>query len=103
MSEAREILKEMQSNSTVQSVVFISGKPGSFIAGADVTMIQKVKDEQEAYQIAKGGQEIFETIANSKKPVVAAIQGACLGGGLEVNILNNLQSRLLSIRIGNLS
>ena len=85
MEEAKQILKEMEANSTVRSIVFISGKPGNFIAGADVTMVQKVKREQEGYEISRSGQEIYNTIAESKKPVVAAIQGSCLGGGLEVN------------------
>lgn len=84
MDEVVHLLKDIETNSAVKSVVFMSGKPGNFIAGADVTMLQKVKNEQEAYEISKSCHKILDTIAGSRKPVVAAIQGTCLGGGLEV-------------------
>ncbi|XP_034947549.1 trifunctional enzyme subunit alpha, mitochondrial [Chelonus insularis] len=84
MEEMKTVLKEIESNSSIKSAVLISGKPNSFIAGADITMLQKVKTEDEAYQISKNGQEILNSIEQSRKPIVAAIQGTCLGGGLEV-------------------
>ncbi|XP_043283987.1 trifunctional enzyme subunit alpha, mitochondrial [Venturia canescens] len=83
MQEVVQVLKDIETNAAVKSVVFMSGKPGNFIAGADVTMLQKVKNEQEAYEISKDCHKILDTIAQSPKPVVAAIQGTCLGGGLE--------------------
>lgn len=84
MQEIAEILKDVQTNSMVNSIVLISGKPGNFIAGADISMLQNCKNEDDGYKISKNGQEILNTIATSTKPVIAAIQGTCLGGGLEV-------------------
>ncbi|XP_012289213.1 trifunctional enzyme subunit alpha, mitochondrial [Orussus abietinus] len=84
MEEIASVLREIDSNSSVRSVVFTSGKPDCFIAGADITMVQKFKDENDGYELCKGGQRILNSIAESKKPIVAAIQGSCLGGGLEV-------------------
>lgn len=84
MEEITGILKDIENNSLVKSAVLISGKPGNFIAGADLTMLQKCKTEEDGYDISKTGQEILNKIANSKKPIIAAIQGGCLGGGLEV-------------------
>lgn len=84
MTEMGQVLRDIQSNALVNSMVLISGKPGCFIAGADISMLQKAKDESDAYKISKDGQKILAEIANSPKPVVAAIQGTCLGGGLEV-------------------
>ncbi|XP_001605350.2 trifunctional enzyme subunit alpha, mitochondrial [Nasonia vitripennis] len=84
MQEISTILRDVESNPAVRSAVLISGKPNCFIAGADISMLQKVKDEQTLYKISKDGHEILNKIAESKKPIVAAIQGSCLGGGLEV-------------------
>lgn len=89
MEEIAVVLREVESDSSVRSAVLISNKPNCFIAGADIAMLQSCKDEQSVYKISKDGQEILSKIADSKKPIVAAIQGSCLGGGLEVffNIL----------------
>ncbi|XP_068965504.1 trifunctional enzyme subunit alpha, mitochondrial [Bombus flavifrons] len=84
MDEIVDVLKTVQHNSAVNSVVLISGKPGCFIAGADITMIQRFKTSEDGYKISSDGQKVLETIEKSQKPVVAAIQGSCLGGGLEV-------------------
>lgn len=86
MKEISEILKDVENSPAVRSAVLISAKPNCFIAGADISMLQKCKDEQTVYNISKDGQEIMNKIAGSKKPIVAAIQGSCLGGGLEVFI-----------------
>ncbi|KAL2716059.1 hypothetical protein V1478_013735 [Vespula squamosa] len=84
MEEITTVLKDIKDNSAIKSAVLISGKPGSFIAGADLTMLQKCLTEEDGYRISKSGQQILNDIAESKKPIVAAIQGGCFGGGLEV-------------------
>lgn len=68
----------------VRAVVFASGKPNGFIAGADIAMLQNVRSEKEAAELSRTGQRALERIALSRVPVVAAIHGAALGGGLEV-------------------
>lgn len=85
MEEMKFILKEIELNTTVNSAVLISGKPNNFIAGADISVLQKFKTEQEAYEMVKNGHTILDSIEESKKPIIAAINGTCLGGGLEVN------------------
>nr|XP_022914134.1 trifunctional enzyme subunit alpha, mitochondrial [Onthophagus taurus] len=84
MTEMDSILQEIDANPSIQAAVLISGKPGCFIAGADITMLEKCKTQNEMTQISKSGQQILGAIESSKKPIVAAIQGSCLGGGLEV-------------------
>lgn len=83
MSEMDAILHEIQSNPSIQAAVVISSKPNCFVAGADVQMIAKCKTQDEVTELARNGQQIFTAIENSRKPIVAAIQGSCLGGGLE--------------------
>ncbi|XP_013133939.1 PREDICTED: trifunctional enzyme subunit alpha, mitochondrial [Papilio polytes] len=83
MDEFRTIVNEVDSNPAIEAAVLISGKPGCFIAGADITMIENCKTKEEVISLSKAGHDIFKRMENSRKPYVAAIQGSCLGGGLE--------------------
>ncbi|XP_068607739.1 hydroxyacyl-CoA dehydrogenase trifunctional multienzyme complex subunit alpha b [Brachionichthys hirsutus] len=85
-NEMIEVLSEVWKNDVIKSAVLISSKPGCFIAGADINMIQGCKNAEEATKLAQEGQRLFDKIENSPKPIVAAINGSCLGGGLEFAI-----------------
>lgn len=82
--EVHAIIKQVRDNISLQGLVFISGKPDNFIAGADINMIARSQNAQEAQALARQGQQIMAEIAALPIPVVAAIHGACLGGGLEL-------------------
>ncbi|CAH0746973.1 unnamed protein product [Bemisia tabaci] len=84
MSEFGAAVEEFQGDSSVSSAVLISGKPGVFIAGADITMLAACKTKEEVKNISVSGQNLLAKVAASRKPIVAAIMGPCLGGGLEV-------------------
>lgn len=84
--EMTEVMEEVLGNNAVQSAVLISSKPGCFIAGADINMIQACNSEEEVTKLSQEGQKMFEKIEKSPKPIVAAINGSCLGGGLEFAI-----------------
>ncbi|XP_076013785.1 hydroxyacyl-CoA dehydrogenase trifunctional multienzyme complex subunit alpha b [Genypterus blacodes] len=85
-TEMGEVMTEMWANNAVQSIVIISSKPGCFIAGADINMIKACNTAEEATQLSQEGQKSFEAFEKSPKPIVAAINGSCLGGGLELAI-----------------
>ncbi|KAM6960921.1 hydroxyacyl-CoA dehydrogenase trifunctional multienzyme complex subunit alpha b [Aplochiton taeniatus] len=85
-NEMTEVINEIWANNAVQSAVLISSKPGCFIAGADINMIQACNSAEEVTKLSQEGQKMFDKIAKSPKPVVAAINGSCLGGGLEFAI-----------------
>ncbi|MFO1424158.1 MAG: fatty acid oxidation complex subunit alpha FadJ [Candidatus Competibacteraceae bacterium] len=82
--EANALLDRLEQDTHVQGVVLISGKPSSFIAGADINMLKACQTAAEATELSKTGQRFFDRLENFKAPVVAAIDGACLGGGLEL-------------------
>uniref|UniRef100_A0A3Q3WCG5 Trifunctional enzyme subunit alpha, mitochondrial n=1 Tax=Mola mola TaxID=94237 RepID=A0A3Q3WCG5_MOLML len=84
--EMTEVMNEVLENNAVKSAVLISSKPGCFIAGADINMIQACKDAEEITKLSQEGQKMFDKIEKSPKPIVAAINGSCLGGGLEFAI-----------------
>jgi 3-hydroxyacyl-CoA dehydrogenase/enoyl-CoA hydratase/3-hydroxybutyryl-CoA epimerase len=78
-----QVFDDLDKASEVRAVVFTSGKPDSFIAGADVRMIKAVKTAAEAAELSRTGQRAMARVEAFRAPVVAAIHGACLGGGLE--------------------
>nr|CAD7395576.1 unnamed protein product [Timema cristinae] len=84
MYEVEQLLQQIAQNPSVRAAVLISGKPNCFIAGADINLLQACKTAEEVTSISRTGQQILANIENSKKPIIAAIQGSCLGGGLEV-------------------
>lgn len=85
-SEFIEVMNEIWANDQIRSAVLISSKPGCFVAGADINMLSSCTTPQEATRISQEGQRMFEKLEKSPKPVVAAISGSCLGGGLELAI-----------------
>ena len=65
--------------------MLISGKPDNFIAGADIEEFTRLRTAEEADEPqSRAAQELMNRVAAFPKPVVAAIHGACLGGGLEL-------------------
>lgn len=82
--EISQLLSEIKANSQLKGLVFISGKPDSFIAGADITMLDSCKTAEEAQAIGRMGQQMFDQLEQLPIPLVAAIHGPCLGGGLEL-------------------
>ena len=82
--EVGRLMNRLEEKSYLKGVVFISGKPDSFIAGADINMINDCETAADTESLARKGQAMFDRIEQLYVPVVAAIHGACLGGGLEL-------------------
>jgi enoyl-CoA hydratase/long-chain 3-hydroxyacyl-CoA dehydrogenase len=82
--EVTEVMDGVLGNRAAQAVVVISTKPGCFIAGADVNWLDKAGSLEELKEISRGGQAMIQRLEDGGKPVVAAIHGSCLGGGMEV-------------------
>ncbi len=66
------------------AIVLISGKPDVFIAGADIKELARIRDADHGAELSQAGHEILNKIATLGVPSVAAIHGACLGGGCEL-------------------
>jgi 3-hydroxyacyl-CoA dehydrogenase/enoyl-CoA hydratase/3-hydroxybutyryl-CoA epimerase len=82
--EFRAILDQVEADASIRAVVLASAKPDNFIAGANLHEILAMREPAEGEQLSRGGHELLDRMANGAKPVVAAIHGAALGGGLEV-------------------
>ena len=83
-NDVSELLTEITNDKSIKGLVIISGKPNSFIAGADISMLDACTDEESAQAISKQAHHVFAQLENLSIPVVAAINGPCLGGGLEL-------------------
>lgn len=59
MEEVRSVISEVESNPAIEAVVIISGKPGCFIAGADISMIEGCKTKEEVVALSKSGKNLL--------------------------------------------
>lgn len=82
--EMKEIFAQLKDTSGVKGMIIHSLKPDNFVAGADVRMLEACTTASEAEALAKQGQNLFQQLSDLPYPVVAAIHGPCLGGGLEL-------------------
>ena len=82
-AEFEGLFLKIDDDPLIKGVVLISGKAENFIAGADVDQFPQIKSAGEAERIARMGQDLLHRMENLRVPTVAAIHGACLGGGLE--------------------
>ena len=80
----QDLFDELERDDSVKAVVLTSGKKDSFIAGADITMLDAVETADDGERMSKAGHRAMDRIESFRKPVVAAIHGVALGGGLEV-------------------
>ncbi len=84
IDEFGKVMDTISGDPEVKAVVIISRKKDNFIAGADLDKFLAITEPGEAESISRRGHALLDQIANFPKPVVAAINGAALGGGLEV-------------------
>lgn len=82
--ELEQLLDRLAADEGTTAIVLRSGKPDGFIAGADIEEFLVLRTSDEASRLARDGQLLMQRVADSPKPVVAAIHGACVGGGLEM-------------------
>ena len=83
-AEFQEAFDEIDRASDVRGVILCSKKTDNFIAGADISMLDAVVEKADGTRLSRVGQAATHRISECKVPVVAAIHGACLGGGLEI-------------------
>jgi len=81
--ELRVLFDEIERDNAIVGAVLISGKSDNFIAGADIEQFLEFKTAEDAEQASYTGQKMLSRLERLRVPVVAAINGACLGGGLE--------------------
>lgn len=82
--EFKSAFDEFRSDEELRGIVLVSGKKDAFIAGADVEMLKNKKAPEEIEDLSRRGNKLLLQLEQFEKPIVAAIHGACIGGGNEV-------------------
>jgi 3-hydroxyacyl-CoA dehydrogenase/enoyl-CoA hydratase/3-hydroxybutyryl-CoA epimerase len=86
MSELSEHVDFIEKDSSLRGLIITSAKKSIFIAGADLKTLLKQAQAGDLRAFIAEGQRVFNRIATLKIPTVAAINGACAGGGYEVTL-----------------
>ena len=82
-TDLEKAVDEINNNTEIKSAIITGAGPKAFVAGADISEFAGLNKEQ-AMALAKRGQDIFFKIENSKKPIIAVVNGFALGGGCEL-------------------
>ena len=83
LTDLDKALDEIYANPEIKTAIITGAGPKAFVAGADITEFNGLSKD-EAMALAKRGQDVFFKIENSKKPIIAAVNGFALGGGCEL-------------------
>ena len=83
LDELYNAFDELEKDSEVRVIILTGSGEKAFVAGADIAEMSKM-NAVEAYQFAEKGHKLMNKIDNLEKPVIAAVNGYALGGGLEI-------------------
>ncbi len=84
-----ETIQELQKDSEVRAIVIISAKKDSFVVGADIKEFESFTKKEDVIAVIEEGHKLLNGLEQNPKPVVAAINGPCVGGGLELALACN--------------
>jgi enoyl-CoA hydratase len=83
------ILTEVLSRANISTLIF-TGSDDTFLSGADIRELSRL-DQKAALQFAETGQRIFSKVAEARQLTIAAINGHCMGGGLDFALACNIR------------
>mgnify|MGYP001033297843 CR=1 FL=1 len=98
LDELEECLAEWENDPAIK-VIVLTGEGRFFCAGADIKEFASM-DSKEAKAAAERGQSLFNRLESYCKPVIAAINGACLGGGLELAMACHIRLAAFEAKLG---
>jgi 3-hydroxyacyl-CoA dehydrogenase/enoyl-CoA hydratase/3-hydroxybutyryl-CoA epimerase len=95
-------LEELGNQGRIEALVLLSGKPGNFVAGADIEMILAARSAEEAENLSRMGHKSADRWEDLPFPTVAVIDGPALGGGCELSLASTalVMSDSQAARIG---
>jgi len=98
-SELAGLFSEAYGDDAVKAIV-LTGTGNNFIAGADITEIKDIKKKEELASGLKQGLQFLNSVEIGSKPVIAAINGNCLGGGLEIAMVCHYRVAAEGVNLG---
>lgn len=99
MSALEEVFKNLKDDNEVGAVILTGSGEKAFVAGADITEFPKLNSKN-GEKLSLRGQEVFQVISDFKAPVIAAINGFALGGGLELALACDIRVVAENAKVG---
>jgi enoyl-CoA hydratase len=100
LAELHDVITQSFHDDAVGGIIITGSGPKAFVAGADISEFADF-NEDEARELAREGQtKVFDVIQNSEKPIIAAINGFALGGGLELAMACHIRVASSTAKMG---
>lgn len=90
LNELAEVFKDIQVDEGIKAIIVTGAGDKAFVAGADIKELRDL-DKRSGRMASQKGQQIFQLIEDSRKPVIAAVNGYALGGGAELAMACHLR------------
>ncbi len=100
LKDLQMAVETLQADNRARVIIVTGGGDKAFVAGADIKEISGLEDRDEALSFVRLGQDIFDLIDSSDKPFIAAINGFCLGGGLELALACHMRVAENQVKLG---
>lgn len=99
LKELEQVLNEVEEDENVR-VVIITGTGRFFCAGADINELSHLNTVHGGSEFSVRGQSLLSRIERSEKPVLVAINGTCVGGGLELALACHVRVAAAGVLLG---
>ncbi len=100
IQELHEAFKQLNADARVKTIILTGSGDKAFVAGADISEFANFSTEQGSELAAKGQAQLFDYVENLATPVIAAINGFALGGGLELAMACHFRVASQNARMG---
>jgi enoyl-CoA hydratase len=90
LNELADLFKTIQVDEDISAVIVTGAGEKAFVAGADIKELREL-DDRSGRMASQKGQQIFQLIEDTRKPVIAAVNGYALGGGAELAMACHLR------------
>jgi len=100
IQELHDAFKEADKDVNIKAIIIIGSGDKAFVAGADISEFSNFSVKQGGELAAKGQELLFDLVANLSTPVIAAINGFALGGGLELAMAAHFRIASTNAKMG---
>lgn len=100
IKELGHALDELNADKNCRAIILTGSGEKSFVAGADIKEFSDFGQEQAEHLARNGQNELFNKVENMSKPVIAAVNGFALGGGLELAMASHIRYASDNAKLG---